>query len=88
MDDAQTIGARIRRARLAAGYDVAARFAAEVGVRPHSLWRYEAGHMRPGTDVLLAISRLTGVSIEWLATGTGRGPAECSTQAFATGTEG
>lgn len=69
MDDARTIGARIRNARLVAGYSVAARFAERIGVRPHTLWRYEAGQMRPSVDVLIAIGRLTGLSIEMLATG-------------------
>lgn len=63
---AQTLGSRIREARMAAGFDVGVAFAAEIGVKPHTLWRYENGKIRPSADVLHKIARACGVSMESL----------------------
>lgn len=66
-----TIGARIKKARINAGKSNAAQFARDVGIQPHTLWRYEAGKSRPGIDTAASIARELGVSIEWLLTGEG-----------------
>lgn len=72
--DAAAVGIRIRRARLAAGFDRGSKFADEIDVRAHTLWRYEDGRMVPGTEILLRIAKATAVSMEWLLTGSGDGP--------------
>lgn len=68
------IGSRIRSARLAAKKTIAAEFAREVGIQPHTLWRYEMDQSRPGIDVASAIAKALGVSVDWLLTGEGHGP--------------
>lgn len=68
------IGSRIRSARLAAKKTIAAEFAREVGIQPHTLWRYEMGQSRPGIDVASAIAKALGVTTDWLLTGEGDGP--------------
>lgn len=82
MDTSAQVGARVLQAREAGGFTVAARFAEKIGVRPHTLWRYEVGHIMPGPEKLLKIAALCGVSIEWLLTGQGDPPA------VRTGTDG
>lgn len=71
----RAFGSRIRAARLAAGHSNAAQFSRDAGFQPHTLWRYEEGQSRPGVDHLASIARLCGVTMEWLATGEGDGPA-------------
>lgn len=68
------IGSRIRSARLAAKKTNAAEFAREVGIQPHTLWRYEMDQSRPGIDVTSAIAKALGVTTDWLLTGEGDGP--------------
>ncbi|MEQ9078615.1 MAG: helix-turn-helix transcriptional regulator [Sandaracinaceae bacterium] len=65
----QTIGERIREAREAA--EVKQVDLAEVaGVRPHTLWRYEAGKIQnPKPEILERISAHLGVDLQWLLTG-------------------
>lgn len=67
-----SVGARIEKARLRAGYKVATRFADAIGVRAHVLWRYENGRALPRIGTLAKIARHAGVRMEWLATGEGR----------------
>lgn len=78
-----SLGARIRRARQASGLK-GTELARAADVRAHTLWRYEAAKIRPSADALLRIAHACGVTMEWLLTGDGEGPAELE----ATGTEG
>lgn len=39
------------------------------GVRAHTMWRYEAGKMRPGSDVMLRIAQALDVTVPFLITG-------------------
>jgi len=67
------IGSRIAQTRAA---ESRVKFAARVGM-PHvstHLTRYESGEREPPSDLLLAIARTCGVSVEWLLTGEGVGP--------------
>lgn len=66
---AEAIGARIKKAREDAGFDVAAQFADKVGIRPHALWRYENGRVRPAIQILVRIAEVTNVDLFELATG-------------------
>ncbi len=65
-----TIGARIRRARLAAGLSQV-RLANLLGVTRSacSQWELDTGGTTPRADRLIEIARLLDVSYEWLATG-------------------
>lgn len=63
------IGQRIRAARDAVGIAQAA-LAEKIGVKAHTLWRYEAGRMRPGSEAIVGISRELGVSPHFLLHGT------------------
>lgn len=38
-------------------------------IRPHTLWRYEAGKSRPGTDSLERLASALDVSMDWLIRG-------------------
>lgn len=68
------IGMRIKETRIRMGRTNAAQFARDVGIQPHTLWRYEAGQTRPGIETAAALARELKVSMEWLLTGEGRGP--------------
>ena len=70
----RTMGDRIREAREAKGTKASA-LADAVGCRPTTIWRYEARGMQPSPQVLARIAEELGVSMEWLTTGKGDGPA-------------
>lgn len=86
MDSPDVVGARIREAREAAGLK-ATELSKLIDVRPHTLWRYEAGRMRSSAEVILGVAQHCGVSMEWLLTGEGDGPpAESDLRPTGTGT--
>lgn len=63
---------RVRRARTDAKLTQAA-LAREIGVSASAVAQWEkAGGTRPGLPYMVAISRLTGVALDWLATGEGK----------------
>jgi len=62
----KTLGQRIRAARDAVGHTVGVAFAEKIGVKPHTLWRYENGQIQPSAKVLLKIAQTCGVSMESL----------------------
>ena len=70
-----TIGARIRHARLSAKLQ-AVKLAEVVGVRPHTVWRWEAGRMSPTGQSVAEIANALRVTADWLLTGKGPGPSE------------
>lgn len=78
MDAMQDLGERIRRVR---GYTSQEAFARQLGISKGALGCYERGVNCPNVEVILNISRLRHVSLEWLMTGKGDmadapGPAE------------
>lgn len=58
--------AKLRAARLAAGHENAAKFALRVGVRPNTVYRIEAGKIRPSIDTLAAWARVCAVTTDSL----------------------
>lgn len=60
----KTLGQRIRAARDAAGFKVGVAFAEKIGVKPHTLWRYENDQIQPSAKVLLKIAKACDVSME------------------------
>ncbi|MFB5077174.1 XRE family transcriptional regulator [Raoultella sp. C349492] len=63
------------RLRKAIGDKSIRKFAAECGISYGAMHKYFAGVTQPTLDNLVALSKATGVSIEWLATGEERSPA-------------
>ena len=70
MSEQQTIGTRIRTLREQARMDQAV-LAEAVGTARTHLTNIERGRAKPGRDLMLAIARYFGVSVDWLANGTG-----------------
>lgn len=68
MDAMQDLGERIRRVR---GYTSQEAFARQLGISKGALGCYERGVNCPNVEVILNISRLCHVSLEWLMTGKG-----------------
>jgi transcriptional regulator with XRE-family HTH domain len=68
--DRAAIGERIREARLLTGLSQA-RFAAEIGANERTYCRAERGIRPPKLALLSAIAKRSGVSMDWLATGSG-----------------
>jgi transcriptional regulator with XRE-family HTH domain len=67
--DWKTVGRRIRELR---GFDMTQEeFARRIGVSQGYLSTVEHGYVEAGAEILLAISRECGKSIEWLLTGKG-----------------
>ena len=62
-------GKRLRAARITAGWEEAADFAADLGVEAPRYRRYERGHALPPIDLLADISRLTGATLDHLLMG-------------------
>lgn len=60
----KTLGQRIKEARIGAGHAVGTAFAELIGVKAHTLWRYENDKIRPSSDVLYKIAGACGVSME------------------------
>jgi transcriptional regulator with XRE-family HTH domain len=67
--DWKAVGRRIRELR---GFDVTQdEFAQRIGISQSYLSTVERGHVEAGAEVLLAISRESKKSLEWLLTGEG-----------------
>ena len=71
MADISTVGGRIRAARESAQLTQAS-LAGAAHVRGPAIWRYEQGGGPPRGEILVRIAAACGVSLEWLATGTGQ----------------
>ena len=67
--DEESLGDRIRRLREDRGIQQVD-LAEAAGVRPHTMWRYEAGQSRPGADKLDKIAEALGVTARYLLRGT------------------
>lgn len=65
MEVAETLGARIRAARLQAGMTQAA-LARAIGTTERNIVRWETSKNQPRTQSLVAIARATGVDLEEL----------------------
>lgn len=70
------LGARIKNARAAAGFDSQPKFAAAVGVHLQTVNRWETGKTYPDPPDLVAICRTTGYSLDQLILGVGRTVAQ------------
>jgi transcriptional regulator with XRE-family HTH domain len=70
-DNPHPIGDRIRRARKKAAI-TQNNAAQSLGFQSQQWWAYEAGRIVPNGPRLVAIAKLLGVSVDWLATGKGR----------------
>jgi len=65
---AQQIGERIRKTRLARGMEQQ-ELARLAGVKPHTMWRYEQGQMKPGAEKIDRMADALGVPSRWLVRG-------------------
>jgi transcriptional regulator with XRE-family HTH domain len=70
-----TFPSRLRLARDRSGLSQL-ELARRIGVDPIVISRYERGKIMPHTERAIALSRELRVSIGWLLTGEGEGPAE------------
>ena len=75
VDQSDTIGGRIGRAREAAGYTVA-QAARRLGVKTATWQGWENDRSEPRSNKLTMIAGALGVSPAWLLTGFGEGPTE------------
>ncbi|PRY95679.1 Xre family transcriptional regulator [Hasllibacter halocynthiae] len=73
-EDRATFGDRLALAREAAGLSQR-ELATRLGVRPSALAKWEDDLDEPRANRLTFLSGMLGVSIRWLLTGTGEGPA-------------
>ena len=69
------LGARIAVLRKGAGWSQT-ELASRLGVSPSAVGMYEQGRREPATDILLRLSALFGVSVDYLLTGKAREPRE------------
>lgn len=65
----RAFGRRLRAARITAGYEDAADFAADLGIEAARYRKYERGESMPPLDVLEGIVRVTERSSDWLLLG-------------------
>lgn len=73
-EDEATLGDRLTTAREAAGLSLP-HLAAGLGVREATLAGWEADQAEPRAVYLSRIAGMLGVTLSWLLTGSGRGPA-------------
>jgi transcriptional regulator with XRE-family HTH domain len=72
-EHSQDLGRRLREAREAAGIG-AAQAGRELARSSATIWAYERADNHPTPYALRVLSRLYGVSVQWLQTGEGPGP--------------
>ncbi|MCC7541938.1 MAG: helix-turn-helix transcriptional regulator [Deltaproteobacteria bacterium] len=65
------IGDRLRRARVAAGFESLAALARVANVHTETIWRYEAGRIKPSIEKLHSLAKTLDVRMEWLVSGDG-----------------
>lgn len=63
-----TLGERLKQLR---NKQSGEQFAALLGIHLQSLYRYERGERSPDAELIQTVSKVTGVSLEWLICGTG-----------------
>ena len=61
--------ARLEAIRLQAGYDSMAAFAAQLGLEAETYRRYERSETEPNITVLVRLSELTGLSLDYIVAG-------------------
>ena len=81
-DTRAQVGQRIQRARLGAGYTVAAEFARACGVQPNTVYRWERGDLVPDIFRLEQIATVARVSTDWLLRGDAPSAAPASLEAW------
>lgn len=67
-DETQEIGRRIREARTKKGLSQG-ELARLVGVRDQTVWKYEAGRLRPSADSLVNLAAALDVEESWIMRG-------------------
>lgn len=72
----RALGSRLRAAR---GAMTQAALAEATSINQSTLSKYERGESEPGVLSLASIAEVCRVSLEWIATGAGEGPATSST---------
>jgi transcriptional regulator with XRE-family HTH domain len=77
IQDEDTMGGRLQRARDAAGLTVA-QVAARLGVKTSTVQAWENDRSQPRANKLQMVAGLLNVSLAWLMDGLGTGPAEDS----------
>ena len=73
------IGQRLREAR---GNASLLTFSAQVGSNKTSWANYESGKQAPDLHLLIRVQALTGISLDWLATGEGKPSAPIDAEAL------
>ncbi|CUH40060.1 transcriptional repressor DicA [Jannaschia seosinensis] len=74
-----TFGDRLTGAREAAGLDVE-ELARRMGVKPRTIRAWEEDRAEPRANRVSMLAGMTNVSLVWLMTGTGQGPALAQSQ--------
>lgn len=67
----ETIGDRLKQARLSAGYETHRSLAHRVNMGEATISRYERDKMKPSVPALIILSEALGADLGWLATGKG-----------------
>ena len=62
----KTFGKRLKQARKDAGWKSAERFAASMGLEPHTYRKYEAGKSEPNFEILLRICEALNIPTSYL----------------------
>lgn len=73
------LGKRLQAARIAAGFKTARQFADKHRSNPSTLTRHESGERGFNRSTARHYAQEFGVSLAWLLTGEGRGPADSTT---------
>ena len=63
-----TIGDRLQKSRVQAGFDKKA-FSRKTGISPATILKHESGEMAPKLTYLITWAQVTGATVDWLLTG-------------------
>lgn len=74
-----TLGDRLRKARELSGLEMQ-QLADQIDIHRQTVARYESGQATPKRHVMLSWSMATGVSVEWISTGSQPSQVEQSTR--------
>ena len=61
-----TLGQRIKKARIDAGYKTYRQCEEATGLSATSIHKWESGNYKPGCDALRVLAKVLGVSADWL----------------------
>lgn len=74
-DDSKTVGARLRKARKAAGLSTAV-VAERMGMTPAAVRHHENGRNEPSLDQISSYTSIYKVTADWVLRGLGSGPGD------------